>query len=56
MVQLARAKDLVGELLVFPADVAYVQVEPSETDGVWLFGLGRTWVPRELRHTFVSLL
>lgn len=37
VVQLARAKDLVGELLVFPAEIAYVQVEPSETEGEWLF-------------------
>jgi tRNA A-37 threonylcarbamoyl transferase component Bud32 len=37
VVQLARAKELVGELLVFPAEIAYVQVEPSETDGEWLF-------------------
>jgi hypothetical protein len=36
VVQLARAKDLVGELLVFPAEIAYVQVEPGETDGEWL--------------------
>ena len=33
VVQLARAKELVGELLVFPAEIAYVQVEPTETDG-----------------------
>ncbi len=37
VVQLARAKELVGELLVFPAEIAYVQVEPAETDGEWLF-------------------
>jgi hypothetical protein len=37
IVQLARAKDLVGEMLVFPADIAYVQVEPTETEGQWLF-------------------
>ena len=29
VVQLARAKDLVGELLVFSAEIAYVQVEPA---------------------------
>lgn len=39
VVQLARAKDLVGELLVFSAEIAYVQVEQSETDGEWLFEL-----------------
>jgi len=37
IIQLARAKDLVGEVLVFPQEIAYVQVEPSETDGEWLF-------------------
>ena len=37
VVQLARAKDLVGEMLVFPAEIAYVQVEPAETEGEWLF-------------------
>jgi hypothetical protein len=37
IVQLARAKDLVGELLVFPAEIAYVQVEPTEVEGEWLF-------------------
>ena len=37
VVQLARAKDLVGEILVFSTDIAYVQVEPSETEGEFLF-------------------
>lgn len=37
VVQLARAKDLVAELLVFPAEIAYVQVEPTEHEGEWLF-------------------
>jgi hypothetical protein len=37
VLQLARAKDLVGELLLFPADIAYVQCEPGEADGEWLF-------------------
>jgi hypothetical protein len=37
VIQLARAKDLVGEMLVFSAEVAYVQCEPSETEGEWLF-------------------
>ena len=37
VVQLARAKDLVGEMLVFSAEIAYVQVEPRETEGEWLF-------------------
>jgi len=37
VVQLARAKDLVGELLVFPSEIAYVQVEQTEAEGEWLF-------------------
>ncbi|HET9988866.1 MAG TPA: hypothetical protein VFQ65_10100 [Kofleriaceae bacterium] len=37
VVQLARAKDLVGEMLVFSAEIAYVQVEPTEAEGEWLF-------------------
>ena len=54
VVQLARAKDLVGEMLVFPADVAYVQVEPSETDGEWLFEcVIETEKAREVAYHFV---
>ena len=54
VVQLARAKDLVGEMLVFPADVAYVQVEPSETDGEWLFEcIIETEKAREVAYHFV---
>lgn len=38
ILQLARAKDLVGELIIVPAVVAYVQVEPSdEAEGEWTF-------------------
>ena len=37
IVQLSRAKDLVGEIVVFSTEIAYVQVEPSETEGEWLF-------------------
>src|SRR3569833_2437947 len=37
VVQLARAKDLVGEMLVFSAEIAYVQVEPTESEGEWLY-------------------
>src|ERR1700690_2278159 len=37
VVQLGRAKDLVGELLMFPAEIAYVQVEPADAEGEWLF-------------------
>src|ERR1044072_3680456 len=54
VVQLARAKDLVGELLVFPAEIAYVQVEPSETDGEWLFEcVVETEKAREVAYHFV---
>src|SRR5262245_29888050 len=35
VVQLARAKDLVGEILVFSTEIAYVQAEPAESDGEW---------------------
>ena len=37
VVQLARAKEMVGELVIFPADIAYVQSEPTEHEGEWLF-------------------
>ena len=54
VVQLARAKDLVGELLVFPAEIAYVQVEPTENDGEWLFEcIVETEKAREVAYHFV---
>jgi hypothetical protein len=54
VVQLSRAKDLVGELLIFPADVAYVQVEPSETEGEWMFEcIVETEKAREVAYHFV---
>jgi hypothetical protein len=37
VVQLSRAKELVGEIVVFPNEIAYVQAEPSEGEGEWLF-------------------
>ena len=37
VVQCARGKELVGELVVYPAEIAYVQTEPGEQDGEWLF-------------------
>ena len=37
VVQLCRAKDLVAELLLFPAEVAYVQFETGEAEGEFLF-------------------
>ena len=54
VVQLARAKDLVGELLVFPAEIAYVQVEPTEAEGEWLFEcIVETEKAREVAYHFV---
>ena len=54
VVQLARAKDLVGELLVFPAEIAYVQVEPSEHEGEYLFEcVTETTDAREVMYHFV---
>ena len=29
--------ELVGELVVFPTEVAYVQTEPAEHEGEWVF-------------------
>lgn len=37
VVQVARGKELVGELVVFPAEISYVQAEPAETEGEFLF-------------------
>ncbi len=54
VVQLSRAKELVCELLVFPADVAYVQVEPTETEGEWLFEcIVESEKAREVAYHFV---
>jgi hypothetical protein len=54
VVQLARAKDLVAELLVFPAEVAYVQVEPTEVEGEWLFEcIVESEKAREVAYHFV---
>lgn len=37
VVQVGRAKDMVGELVLLAAEVAYVQCEPSEHEGEWVF-------------------
>ena len=37
VVQLARGKELVGELVLFPTEIAYVQTEPGEQEGEFLF-------------------
>lgn len=33
VVQLIRGKEMVGELVVFPSEIAYVQCEPAEPGG-----------------------
>ena len=54
VVQLAQGKELIGELLVFPAEIAYVQVEPSEQDGEFLFEcVNETTEAREVAYHFV---
>lgn len=54
VVQLGRAKELVAELVLFPADVAYVQVEPTEIEGEWLFEcVVETEKAREVAYHFV---
>ncbi len=37
IIQLARGKELVGEMVVFPSEIAYVQMEPTEQEGEWVF-------------------
>lgn len=37
VVQLSRAKELVGEIIVFPSEIAYVQQEAGEVEGEYLF-------------------
>jgi hypothetical protein len=39
LVQLIRGKRLVGELLVLPAEIAYVQGEPAEGEDEYVFEL-----------------
>jgi len=54
VVQLARAKELVGELVVFPSEIAYVQTEPAETEGEWTFEcVVETESAREVAYHFV---
>jgi hypothetical protein len=54
VVQLAQGKELIGELLVFPAEIAYVQVEPSEQEGEFLFEcVSETTEAREVAYHFV---
>jgi len=37
VVQVTRGKEIVGEMVVYPAEIAYVQTEPGEQEGEWLF-------------------
>jgi hypothetical protein len=54
VVTLARGKELVGEILLFPAEIAYVQVEPSEHEGEFLFEcITETTEAREVVYHFV---
>jgi hypothetical protein len=54
VVTLGRAKEVVGELVVFPQDVAYVQVEPAEGDNEWLFEcIVESEKAREVAYHFV---
>jgi hypothetical protein len=54
VVQLAQGKDLLGELLVFPAEIAYVQAEPGEHEGEFLFEcVNETTEAREVAYHFV---
>ncbi len=37
VVQVARGKELVAEMVVFPAEIAYVQAEQGDHEGEWVF-------------------
>lgn len=37
VVQVARGKELVSEMVVFPAEIAYVQAEQGDHEGEWVF-------------------
>jgi hypothetical protein len=54
VVQLARGKELVGELVVFPSEIAYVQTEPGEQEGEFVFDcVIETESAREVAYHFV---
>lgn len=54
VVQLARGKELVGELVVFPSEIAYVQTEPGEAEGEFVFDcVIETESAREVAYHFV---
>ncbi|MBK9033413.1 MAG: hypothetical protein IPL61_19430 [Myxococcales bacterium] len=54
VVQLARGKELVGELVLFPTEIAYVQAEPGEQEGEFVFDcMIDTEAAREVAYHFV---
>jgi hypothetical protein len=54
VVQLSRAKELVGEMFIMGSAVTYVQVEPSEQEGEWLFeSVAESERAREVAYHFV---
>jgi hypothetical protein len=54
LVQLVRGKDLVGELLVFSTEIAYVQGEPGEAEGEHVFEcIIESEAAREVAYHFV---
>jgi len=54
VVQLSRGKELVGELVVFPSEIAFVQCEPSDQEGEWMFEcMIETDASRDVAYHFV---
>ncbi len=54
LVQVARGKELVGEVVVFPTEIAYVQTEPGEQEGEFVFEcVIETETAREVAYHFV---
>ena len=54
VVQVARGKELVGELVVYPTEIAYVQTEPGEQEGEFVFDcVIETEAAREVAYHFV---
>jgi hypothetical protein len=53
LVQLVRGKELVGEMLVMPAEIAYVQVLDGETDEVTFELVAEHETSREVAYHFV---
>jgi hypothetical protein len=53
LVQLVRGKELVGEIVILPGDVAYVQCEAGEQDEVVFECVVETEAAREVAYHFV---